>query len=295
MAMSSCIFFFFLFSLAVGDSYSSICRSVCGNLTVAYPFGLRPGCGHRAFRDLLYCINDVLMLHIPSGSYRVLDIDYPYDALVLHDPHISDCGSIVLGGRANGFVVEPWRADYLTPSPDNVFMLIACSTRSSSSSRNCSRVGGGGMVGCAGYYGCPAWDIIRPKSSGYDDGSECCAVSNVKSVNLTELDCQGYSSAYSVAPVRERRPENWSYGILVKYYYRSGGSDGDDPFFSCPACEATGGSCGYQAAGGNGVCLCGSRNSTSDCDSAGSPQEFPLLKLTSRNKLKTQLVFLSRS
>lgn len=106
------------------------CRSYCGNLTVDYPFALTSGCGHPGFRDLLFCINDVLMFHINSGSYRVLDIDYAYESLTLHDPHMSNCDSIVLGGRGNGFVVEEWRAPYLSPSTDNVFMLLGCSPES---------------------------------------------------------------------------------------------------------------------------------------------------------------------
>ncbi|KAK7849158.1 hypothetical protein CFP56_003377 [Quercus suber] len=62
------------------------CRSYCGNITIDYPFALQYGCGHPGFRDLLFCMNDVLMFHISSGSYRVLEIDYAYQALTLHDP-----------------------------------------------------------------------------------------------------------------------------------------------------------------------------------------------------------------
>lgn len=109
---------------------TSTCRSYCGNITIDYPFGLHSGCGHSGFRDLLYCMNGMLMLHIPSGTYRVLDIDYAYNSLTLHDSSMSDCYSLTLSSTtassANGFVIEPWRAPYLSPAQDNVFMLLGC-------------------------------------------------------------------------------------------------------------------------------------------------------------------------
>lgn len=117
-----------LLSSARVHSYS--CRSYCGNITIDYPFAIQYGCGHPGFRDLLFCINDVLMFHVSSGSYRVLDIDYAYQALTLHDPHMPNCDRIVLGGRGNGFSVEPWRRPYMNPAADNVFMLIGCSAQS---------------------------------------------------------------------------------------------------------------------------------------------------------------------
>ncbi|CAL5372663.1 unnamed protein product [Camellia sinensis] len=244
------------------------CRSYCGNITLDYPFALQPGCGHPGFRDLLFCINDVLMFHIPSGSYRVLNIDYAYQSLTLHDPYMSTCESIVLGGRGNGFAVEHWRASYLTPASDNVFMLIGCSAESPlfqgfpGKHLPCQNVSG---LGCEEYLGCPAWDVIGPKRVGTVYGSgppECCAVGfdAIRAVNLTRLECQGYSSAYNVAPVRIGGPDGWSYGIRVRYSLQ-----GKEAF--CRACEATGGSCGYAIDGVNEVCICGSWNSTSNCDS----------------------------
>nr|GLL34058.1 uncharacterized protein LOC109149295 isoform X2 [Ipomoea trifida] len=111
-----------------GHAYS--CRSYCGNLTVDYSFALQSRCGHPGYRDLLFCINDVLMLHISSDSYRILDIDYAYQSLALDDPHMSTCGAIVLGRRGNNFVVEPWPATYVQPTSNNVFMLLGCSAES---------------------------------------------------------------------------------------------------------------------------------------------------------------------
>ncbi|KAL4290493.1 hypothetical protein GQ457_14G022600 [Hibiscus cannabinus] len=107
-------------------------------------------------------------------------------------------------------------------------------------------------MGCEEYYDCPAWTM-------------CCAVAfeAIKSINLSKLQCEGYSSAYSVAPLRTDGAGGWSYGIRVKYSVQ-----GNDEF--CKACEATGGACGFGIDGVKQLCMCGSFNSTTDCDSESS-------------------------
>lgn len=271
----------FLVPLSSSYNHSNTCRSYCGNISIDYPFGLKYGCGHPGYRDLIYCINDVLMLHIASGSYRVLDIDYTFQALTLHDPHLSTCNSIVLGSRGNGFVVEPWRAPFLTPAPENAFMLIECSAKSPlfqglpSKHLACRNVSG---LGCEDYYSCPAWGFTGPTKVNlvYNSGPpECCAVAYdelgpSQGINLTKLDCQGYSSAYTLAPLRVDGPHEWSYGIRVKYSVQ-----GHDVF--CRTCEATRGTCGYSGDNGSEIkelCFCGDWNSTSNCDSTTSVESM---------------------
>ncbi|KAK9072395.1 hypothetical protein SSX86_008829 [Deinandra increscens subsp. villosa] len=269
--MSILVFFISLQVLLVPlvSGASHVCRSYCGNITIDYPFALKSGCGHSGFRDLLFCINDILMFHISSGSYRVLNIDYAYQSLTLHDPHLSTCDSIVLGGRGNGFVVEHWRAPYLNPSADNVFMLLGCSTQSplfqgfpSGNHVPCRNVSG---MGCEEYYGCRGWMDLGLARMGLAYGTGppiCCAIpfDSIKSVNLSRLECQGYSSAYTLAPLRVSGPSEWSYGIRVKYNVEAN----NDSF--CKACEATGGSCGHDVGRFGQLCMCGTWNSTSDCD-----------------------------
>ena len=250
------------------------CRSFCGNITVDYPFALRAGCGHAGFRELLYCINGALMLHLPSGSYRVLDIDYAYRGLTLHDPAMSDCRALdrSRGGRGNGFVVEPWRAPYLAPDPDNVFLLLGCRASSPlfqgfpDRHLPCRNVSG---MGCGEYYGCPAWDDYggrRPSGAAYGAAAppECCAVSwdAIRAVNVSRLECEGYSSAYSLAPVRAAGPAGWAYGIRVSWAL----PEANRGF--CGACRATGGVCGHDGDSHGDLCLCGDWNSTSNCDSS---------------------------
>ncbi|XP_062181211.1 uncharacterized protein LOC133885505 [Phragmites australis] len=258
----------------------TMCRSFCGNITVDYPFALRPGCGHAGLRDLLYCINGALMLHLPSGSYRVLDVDYAYGGLTLHDPAMSDCRALdrTPAGRGNGFVLEPWREPYLAPDPDNVFLLLGCRATSRlfqgfpDRHLPCRNVSG---MGCGDYYGCPAWDDYyasggrRPSGAAYGSAvgepPECCAVpwGAIRAVNVSRLECEGYSSAYSLAPVREvGGAGGWAYGIRVSWAL----PEANRGF--CGACRATGGACGHDMESHGDLCLCGDWNSTSNCDSS---------------------------
>jgi hypothetical protein len=259
------------------------CRSFCGNITVDYPFALHPGCGHAGLRDLLFCINGALMLHLPSGSYRVLDVDYAYRGLTLHDPAMSDCRALdrTPAGRGNGFVLESWREPYLSPDPDNAFLLLGCRATSPlfqgfpDRHLPCRNVSG---MGCGDYLACPAWDDYyagdgRRRAPG-DDAAygdavgappECCAVpwAAIRAVNVSRLECEGYSSAYSVAPVRAAGgAAGWAYGIRVSWSL----PESNRGF--CGACRATGGACGHDMESHADLCLCGNWNSTSNCDSS---------------------------
>ncbi|TVU19342.1 hypothetical protein EJB05_35486, partial [Eragrostis curvula] len=256
------------------------CRSFCGNITVDYPFALREGCGHAGLRDLLFCINGALMLHLPSGSYRVLDVDYAYRGLTLHDPAMSDCRALdrSAAGRGNGFEVETWREPYLAPDPDNAFLLLGCRATSPlfqgfpDRHLPCRNVSG---IGCDDYYACPAWDDYnsgRGRRSGDDaygtaagTPPECCAVpwDAIRAVNVSRLECEGYSSAYSLAPVRAAGgAAGWAYGIRASWTL----PEANRGF--CGACRATGGACGHDMESHADLCLCGDWNSTSNCDSS---------------------------
>uniref|UniRef100_A0A7N2MNT7 Uncharacterized protein n=1 Tax=Quercus lobata TaxID=97700 RepID=A0A7N2MNT7_QUELO len=109
----------------------------------------------------------------------------------------------------------------------------------------CRNVSG---MGCEEYYDCPAWDLVGHRKVGsgsYGSGPpECCASAfeAIKSINLTKLECEGYSSAYSLAPLKMDGPNGWSYGVRVKYSVQK-----NDDF--CHACEATGGTCGHGSDG----------------------------------------------
>jgi len=258
-------------SVAAANVPITTCRSFCGNITVDYPFALHPGCGHAGLRDLLFCINGALMLHLPSGSYRVLDVDYAYRGLTLHDPAMSDCRALDLtpAGRGNGFVLEPWRESYLSPDPDNVFLLLGCRATSPlfqgfpDRHLPCRNVSG---MGCSDYLGCAAWgDAAYGTGTAAGQPPECCAVpwAAIRAVNVSRLECEGYSSAYSLAPVRaESGAAGWAYGIRVSWTL----PESNRGF--CGACRATGGACGHDMESHADLCLCGDWNSTSNCDSS---------------------------
>nr|GEV80431.1 wall-associated receptor kinase galacturonan-binding domain-containing protein [Tanacetum cinerariifolium] len=174
-----------------------------------------------------------------------------------------------LGHKGNGFVVEHWRAPYLSPTSDNVFMLLGCSTQSPlfqgfpyGKHSPCRNVSG---MGCEEYYGCQGWMDLGLARMGLAYGTGppvCCSLpfDAIKSVNLSKLECQGYSSAYTLAPLRVSGPSEWTYGIRVKYDIETS----NDSY--CKACEATGGSCGHDVDRFGRLCMCGSWNSTSNCD-----------------------------
>lgn len=123
-------------------------------------------------------------------------------------------------------------------------------------------------MSCDDYYDCPAWDLMGRKKPGLAYGTgppDCCAVGfeSIKIINLTRLACEGYSSAYSLAPLRVSGPGEWSYGIRVKYSVQ------ENEVF-CRACEATGGTCGYGSDSVRQLCMCDGMNTTSNCDSGRS-------------------------
>ncbi|XP_071703566.1 uncharacterized protein [Rutidosis leptorrhynchoides] len=149
-------------------------------------------------------------------------------------------------------------------------MLLGCSTQSplfqgfpTGNHVPCRNVSG---MGCQEYYGCEGWMNLGLARMGLAYGTGppiCCALPfvSIKSVNLSKLECQGYSSAYTLAPLRVSGPSEWNYGIRVKYDVEASN------YSYCKACEATGGSCGHDMERLSQLCLCGSWNSTSNCDS----------------------------
>jgi hypothetical protein len=146
-------------------------------------------------------------------------------------------------------------------------------------------------MGCGDYLGCVAWDDYytggggrRPSGDaayGAAAGQppECCAVpwAAIRAVNVSRLECEGYSSAYSLAPVRaERGAAGWAYGIRVSWTL----PESNRGF--CGACRATGGACGHDMESHADLCLCGDWNSTSNCDSSADAARSGAAAATAR-------------
>lgn len=246
-----------------------LCVTFCGNVTVDYPFGVQEGCGHPDFAELVYCINNVMMFHVASGSYQVTAIDYAFRHVTLSDATMSTCASM---HRSAGFVLEEQRSRYLQPTPDNALLLLGCSNASSLFQgfpykhlpcRNDTVASNG----CEAFYDCPAWVGLGHKTKGQKP-PPCCAVpfSSVGDLNLTDLRCYSYASSYSSAPVRNKDPGSWSYGVQLSYDL-----PGDSGF--CGPCKASRGFCGYSVGNGTNhtqICLCDGWNSTTTCDTGSS-------------------------
>lgn len=248
------------------EAAAAPCRTFCGNITVDYPFGVQEGCGHPEFRELVYCINNVMMFHVASGSYQVTGIDYAFRQLSLFDPRMSTCASM---HRSPGFVLEESRSGYLQPTPDNTLLLLGCSNTSSLfqgfpyKHLPCRNE----TFGCEAFYDCPSWAGLGHRTKSQKP-PPCCAVpfASVGDLNLTHLHCYSYSSSYSSAPVKKQDPGSWSYGVQLSFQLPA-----DSDF--CSPCEASRGVCGYSVGGSSNhtqICLCDGWNSTTTCDS-GKP------------------------
>ncbi|ERN02345.1 hypothetical protein AMTR_s00096p00034760 [Amborella trichopoda] len=118
-------------------STSATCRTFCSNLTVDYPLTTSPGCGHPAFKEVLFCINGALMLHSSSNSYRVSAIDYASSILTIQDPASAPptCSSNTKPWRSEsggslGFMVDEWHEGFMWVEPENVFLLLGCGAKS---------------------------------------------------------------------------------------------------------------------------------------------------------------------
>lgn len=81
-------------------------------------------------------------------------------------------------------------------------------------------------------------------------------------MDLQKLRCSSYSGFYNLGPAQESHPENWNYGIALKYKFNVF----DEYPAVCGGCERSNGACGYNTQTSSFVCNCpGGINTTSDC------------------------------
>lgn len=101
------------------------CRTSCGNTSIAYPFGIDPGCGSPEFSSLLQCTDtSVLNLVAESGVYPIQSIDYAKRAIELTDTSMTTCsGGIVQG---NNFTLSPGSQLFLSGNAQ--LLLLNCAT-----------------------------------------------------------------------------------------------------------------------------------------------------------------------
>jgi len=81
-------------------------------------------------------------------------------------------------------------------------------------------------------------------------------------MDLNKLKCSSYSGFYNLGPGQESHPENWNYGIALKYKFNVF----DEYPGVCGSCERSNGACGFNTQSSSFVCNCpGGINTTSDC------------------------------
>jgi hypothetical protein len=80
-------------------------------------------------------------------------------------------------------------------------------------------------------------------------------------MDLKKLQCTSYSGFYSFNG-QEANPENWNYGIALKYKFNV---NNEYPV-SCSQCERSYGVCGYTGAYNSFICNCpNGLNMSTDC------------------------------
>ncbi|XP_065864298.1 putative RING-H2 finger protein ATL21C [Euphorbia lathyris] len=259
------IFFICLISSLPSLISSQACKNTCGNTAIKYPFGTGLGCGDPRFLKYVTCTDQKLSLTTHTGTYPVTDIDYNKQVIYISDPSMSTCSCTQ---PSKGFGLD-WDAPF-SFHDDSVFTLLDCSTSSSPIYNTDSKSENNGTIVpqcdktgapiCSFLYSCQAISMLNLPIS------TCCVYTPVDlgpafEMDLQKLECSSYSGFYSFNG-QEANPENWKYGIAVKYKFNVY----NDYPSSCGDCERSNGVCGYGGAYNSFVCNCPTAfNTTSDC------------------------------
>ncbi|MBA0798806.1 hypothetical protein Gohar_009364 [Gossypium harknessii] len=244
---------------------SQACQRTCGNLPIKFPFGTGPGCGDPRFQQYVTCDQQKLTLTTHTGNYPITNIDYSNQVIYISDPSMSTCGC---SQPSKGFGLD-WDAPF-SFTDDNVFTLLDCSTTSSPIFRsNSYNVDNSSAVPlcdkqgapiCSYLYSCRAISMLNLPIS------TCCIYTPVDlgpsfEFNLPKLQCSSYSAFYSFSG-QESNPDNWKYGISLKYKFNVY----NDYPNACADCEKSSGACGYTGSYNSFICNCPNGiNTTSTC------------------------------
>jgi hypothetical protein len=242
------------------------CQRTCGKQILKYPFGSDPGCGDPRFQQYVACNQQRLTLTTHTGSYPVSTIDYTNQVIYISDPSMSTCSCTQ---RSKGFGLD-WDAPF-TFHDDTIFALIDCSTTSSPiyTSNGLNTEGNGSKPLLCANEGTPICSYLyscRPISTINLPISTCCIYAPMDlgpsfEMDLKKLQCTSYSGFYSFNG-QEANPENWNYGIALKYKFNV---NNEYPV-SCSQCERSYGVCGYTGAYNSFICNCpNGLNMSTDC------------------------------
>ncbi|GLT86346.1 hypothetical protein SLE2022_044910 [Rubroshorea leprosula] len=258
--MKQKLFFSITFTFLASLASSQICLRSCGRIPLRYPFGIGEGCGDPQFQQFICCNGDELTFKTHTGSYPITNIDYTKQEIYITDPSMSTCAC---NQPSKGFGLD--RNAPFDFTEDTIFTLLECSIDSSPIFRGgkntsfpmCDQQG---SPICSYLYSCNAISLLNLPIS------TCCVYTPVDlgpsfEMDLQTLQCSSYSAFYSFNG-QQSNPENWKYGIALKYkinvynYY---------PGF-CKDCEKSDGICSYAAASNSFFCNCPTGiNTSSSC------------------------------
>ncbi|CAA7397720.1 unnamed protein product [Spirodela intermedia] len=217
---------------------ASVCRTDCGGIQIRYPFGI-DGCGNLFYRNLLLC----------DDSTSVRGINYYDSHLIISDPSMWSCNEVDGYGTAvfNSPQRPPFSLDASTRlalSPRNNYLFFNCSHEAvifQPKNPECPRAAGRALsaASCCSYY---------PKA--------------LESLRLMLRFCTTYTSIYwrTVGlnfPPYDQVPE---YGIRIDFQIPL-----TTGCLQCQDAERRGGTCGFNTANKDFLCLCREGNATTNC------------------------------
>lgn len=275
---------------------STICPDTCGNVPVAFPFGVRDGCGARQFRNMFNCSsssssNSVidgggggqLFFQTPSGGYGVKSIDYRANTMVIYDPAMSTCGGSLQ--PRHDFALSDEQYLNIFPSPDTFFALLNCSADSPLLHR-LSRVCAPTLSGhtCDELYSCPAFQLLQQpgggngssvisssSSSGIGNGSSIFGSlpppppPSASPVTLAPSSC--CFTRYDTLKYMSMEMLDCTHYAMVSGAYGLKGVSAADwtygiklsynvPDVGCDRCRKSGGACGFDTETQGDLCIC---------------------------------------
>ncbi|KAJ0960838.1 hypothetical protein J5N97_001287 [Dioscorea zingiberensis] len=266
-------FLLIILSLCIqsASSQSGLCRMSCGGIPIKYPLSIDEGCGSPYYRNMLACgpNSTELRLRTPSGTYPVKSINYADPHMVIYDPSMWSC-------HADGTPAPPFSLDTSTRfslSPKNEYLFFNCREESviiepkpkfcERFPERCDSACDSAAYLCRSIPGCPDALVERRIS--------CCSYypKAAASLRLMLRQCESYTSIYwrdmassSFGPY-DQSPE---FGIRVDFEIPPATT------FICLHSwdtEKGEGTCGFDTATRNFLCLCQETNVTTYCTDPG--------------------------